>query len=163
MDAWISGERLVDLGVVCVSTSRKKSIRTACSARIKPYGIAKKLEKDSDESVVEKWLENHLPGLCVCDDERKLPGSSEKFKELFSNATRIYIQKKNDEQKIYSIHAPGAECIAGSKARKKYEFGYKITLATTSTNETQATLTHDRRFRQQLSPITTSPVRGFWP
>jgi len=25
----------------------------------------KKLEKDSDESVVEKWLENHLPGLCV--------------------------------------------------------------------------------------------------
>jgi len=92
-----------------VSTSRKKPIRTACSARIKPYGIAKKLEKDSDESVVEKWFENHLPGLCVCDGERKLPRSFEKFKELFSNATRIYIQKKNDEQKIYSIHAPEFE------------------------------------------------------
>src|SRR5215468_2675375 len=36
-NVWITGERLVKLGVVCVSTPRKKSIKTACSASIKPH------------------------------------------------------------------------------------------------------------------------------
>jgi hypothetical protein len=40
--------------------------------------------------------------------ERKAPEPSEKFKELLSNATRIYTQGKNDKQPPYCIHAPEA-------------------------------------------------------
>jgi IS5 family transposase len=35
---------------------------------------------------------------------------------------------------LYSIHAPEVECIAKGKAHKKYEFGCKTAIATTSKN-----------------------------
>lgn len=49
-----------------------------------------------------------------------------------SNATRIHTQQKNDSPKRYSVHAPEVECIAKGKAHKKYEFGCKVVLVTTS-------------------------------
>jgi len=48
--------------------------------------------------------------------ERKSPKPSEKFKELLSNATRIYTQAKNDKQPLYCIHAPEVERIAKCRA-----------------------------------------------
>jgi IS5 family transposase len=68
----------------------------------------------------------------VRDVERKLPEPSEKFKELLKNAKRIQMQKKDDKQKLYSVHAPEVECIAKGKAHKKYEFGCKTSVATTA-------------------------------
>jgi transposase, IS5 family len=35
-------------------------------------------------------------------------------------------------RKLYSLHAPEVECIAKGKAHKKYEFGCKVSVATTS-------------------------------
>jgi len=34
--------------------------------------------------------------------------------------------------KIYSLHAPEVECIGKGKAHKKYEFGCKVSVVTTS-------------------------------
>jgi len=39
-------------------------------------------------------------------------------------------QKQYDKNKLYSIQAPEVECIA--KVHKKYEFGVKVSVATTS-------------------------------
>ncbi len=47
-------------------------------------------------------------------------------------AGRILAQKRADSKKVYSVHAPEVECIAKGKARKKYEFGVKVSVATTS-------------------------------
>ena len=51
-----------------------------------------------------------------------------------SQAVRLLEQKNNParKKKIYSIHAPETECIAKGKARKKYEFGCKVSLVATS-------------------------------
>jgi len=38
-------------------------------------------------------------------------------------------QKKHDKNKVYSLHEPGALCIAKGKAHKKYEFGRKASIA----------------------------------
>ena len=38
---------------------------------------------------------------------------------------RILNHKKQDKNKIYSIHKPFTACIAKGKARKQYEFGTK--------------------------------------
>ena len=41
-------------------------------------------------------------------------------------------QDKNTEgRKVYCLHAPEVECIGKGKARMPYEFGVKVSLATT--------------------------------
>lgn len=44
---------------------------------------------------------------------------------------RLLSQKREDSNKLYSLHAPETECIAKGKAHKKYEFGCKVSLVIT--------------------------------
>lgn len=44
---------------------------------------------------------------------------------------RLLEQKRNDKNKLYSLHAPEVECISKGKARQRYEFGVKVSVATT--------------------------------
>ncbi|MBC8270151.1 MAG: IS5 family transposase [Rhodospirillaceae bacterium] len=45
---------------------------------------------------------------------------------------RVMTQKKRDPlPKIYALHAPEVECIGKGKAHKPYEFGVKVSVATT--------------------------------
>jgi len=48
--------------------------------------------------------------------------------ELFE---KVLSQKKEDKQKIYSLHEPHVQCIAKGKEHKKYEFGSKVSIMTT--------------------------------
>lgn len=57
-----------------------------------------------------------------------------KMTSLLEIAQRIHGQKRSDSGKIYSVHAPEVECIAKGKAHKKYEFGCKVSMATTAKN-----------------------------
>jgi IS5 family transposase len=54
------------------------------------------------------------------------------FERLLQLSERLFNQKKNDKEKLYSIHEPEVECIAKGKASKKYEFGCKVSVASTS-------------------------------
>ena len=47
-------------------------------------------------------------------------------------AHRLLVQERDSKHKIYSVHAPEVECIAKGKAHKRYEFGCKASVATTS-------------------------------
>ena len=40
-------------------------------------------------------------------------------------------QQPKDSHKLYSLHAPEVECIAKGKSRQPYEFGVKVSVATT--------------------------------
>jgi len=46
-------------------------------------------------------------------------------------AERIRTQQRHDKNKLYALHAPEVECISKGKARKRYEFGVKVSLAVT--------------------------------
>ena len=50
---------------------------------------------------------------------------------LLERADRIRTQKKTDKNKLYALHAPEVECISKGKARNRYEFGVKVSLAVT--------------------------------
>lgn len=54
------------------------------------------------------------------------------LKNLLNLAHRLFEQKREDKNKIYSLHAPEVECIAKGKAHKKYEFGCKGSFVTSS-------------------------------
>jgi len=47
-------------------------------------------------------------------------------------AQRLLLQQRHDKQKLYSVHETAVECIAKGKAHKKYEFGNKVGIVTTS-------------------------------
>jgi len=66
------------------------------------------------------------------DRKTKNLNRSEKLQELLDLAERLYKQKRNDSNKIYSLHCPEVECIAKGKAHRKYEFGCKVGFATSS-------------------------------
>jgi IS5 family transposase len=45
---------------------------------------------------------------------------------------RILAQRAGDTHKLYAFHAPEVECIAKGKARSRYEFGVKTSIAVTN-------------------------------
>ena len=71
-------------------------------------------------------------GRTIRDIKRKFPSPDPQLQNLLNLAQRILNQKRNDSNKIYSIHAPEVECIAKGKIHKKYEFGCKVSIVTTS-------------------------------
>jgi IS5 family transposase len=60
------------------------------------------------------------------------PDLHAEFHEELELTERMLDQQKQDKNKLYSIHAPEVECIAKGKVHKKYEFGVKVSVATTS-------------------------------
>ena len=73
-------------------------------------------------------------GRVIRDIERKdgdlvhLPPLS----SLLETSKRIHSQQRTDKNKVYSVHAPEVECISKGKVHKRYEFGVKASIATTS-------------------------------
>jgi transposase, IS5 family len=78
-------------------------------------------------------------GCVVRDIERKACKTrgqirDEPLRELLTLAHRLLAQQRDSKHKLYSVHAPEVECIAKGKAHKRYEFGCKASVATTSNN-----------------------------
>ena len=55
-----------------------------------------------------------------------------RFVRVLNLAKAIFNQKRNDKNKVYSVHAPEVECIAKGKVHKKYEFGCKVSMVSSS-------------------------------
>jgi len=92
------------------------------------YANAKQMRRARRET---KKLKNYL-GRVIRDIRRKCHNPDEELASLLHRAERIHEQKRNDKNKIYSIHAPEVECIGKGKAHKKYEFGCKVSVSSTS-------------------------------
>jgi IS5 family transposase len=71
-------------------------------------------------------------GRVVRDIRRQCPQPDETLHTLLNRAEHLLAQQTKDKNKIYSVHAPEVECIAKGKAHKRYEFGCKASIATTS-------------------------------
>ena len=54
-----------------------------------------------------------------------------KAQDLLHRVGRILNQTTQDKNKLYALHAPEVECISKGKARTPYEFGVKVSIATT--------------------------------
>jgi len=80
-----------------------------------------------------------IAGRLVRELERKMQRRQDLFQhhgyeeqlELFK---RVLHQKRTDKNKIYSLHEPEVYCVAKGKDHKKYEFGCKVSLVMTQTD-----------------------------
>jgi transposase, IS5 family len=74
-------------------------------------------------------------GRVTRDIMRKIKGDAaleEAFGLSLRLARRVREQRKNQRgPKVYSLHAPEVECIGKGKAHRPYEFGVKVSIATT--------------------------------
>jgi IS5 family transposase len=81
-----------------------------------------------------KKLRTYL-GRVIRDIGRKIEGNSgleAAFAKLPLLARRVREQKQHQRgPKVYSLHAPEVECIGKGKAHRPYEFGVKVSVATT--------------------------------
>ncbi|MEP0915065.1 IS5 family transposase [Leptolyngbya sp. GB1-A1] len=71
-------------------------------------------------------------GRVIRDIERKVSSMPVRLQKLVDIAKRIHQQQPKQGNKIYSVHAPETECIAKGKVHKRYEFGCKVVVVTTS-------------------------------
>jgi IS5 family transposase len=131
-----------------LNRARERLVRLACQegvplrqsyARIGKFALIKqqryahaKQFKRANKCL--RKLKTYL-GRVMRDIRRKIEGNAALqavFSEPLSVSCRVLTQKKRQkEPKVYSLHAPEVECIGKGKAHKPYEFGVKVSLATT--------------------------------
>ncbi len=97
-------------------------------ARQGRYAHARQMKRAARET---RRLKTYL-GRVMRDIGRKTSPGDEELERLLALAERIHTQQKHDKKKVYSVHAPEVECIAKGKAHKRYEFGCKVGVASTS-------------------------------
>ena len=96
------------------------------------YAHAQQLKRARKET---RKLRTYL-GRVMRDIQRKAAArgleSDPQLSQYLERAARIYGQQRQDKHKLYSMQAPEVECISKGKEHKKYEFGCKVSVVTTS-------------------------------
>lgn len=127
-------ERLVRLAKAYDLPLRQSYVRVGPRLLFKNnrYGHARQLRRQRRTTAKLKTV----LGRVVRDIERRLcdqPASVQAaFAEPMALTKRLLAQQRHDKKKLYSMHAPEVECIAKGKAHKRYEFGVKVSIATTN-------------------------------
>jgi len=131
-----SRERLVKLAKKHGVTLRQSYGRVGKLRLIKQQRYAHAHQFKRANKALKK-LKTYL-GRVMRDIARKIAGKPEletAFALELSLAHRVRFQKRRPEPgdgpKVYSLHAPEVECIGKGKAHKPYEFGVKVSVATT--------------------------------
>ncbi len=100
-------------------TIKKLSYKQRFRKSKKQQGLARKADKRIKT----------IAGRLVRELERKLsPLEMSKYAAEIEIFKQVLNQKRNDKDKIYSLHEPHTECISKGKAHKRYEFGSKVSL-----------------------------------
>lgn len=102
-----------------------KSLRLAC----RHFRHAKKRRK------ARKALRRlrTIAGILLREARRALPDPVVvREAERFALYERVLSQKKNDQNKIYSLHEPQVYCVAKGKDHKPYEYGAKASIVSTA-------------------------------
>ena len=109
---------------------RQTYVRVAKKSLIKQakYRHAGQMKRANRET---RFLKTYLRRV-LNDFRRKVKNASESTLAMLDLAKRVLIQKKDDKNKVYSLHTTEVNCIAKGKVHKKYEFGCKVSVVTTA-------------------------------
>jgi transposase, IS5 family len=126
-------ERLVRLARQVGLDLRQTYVRVGKLALIKHQRYAHAKQFKRANKALRK-LRTYL-GRTIRDISRQVAGEEELetiFKwPLYQASTVLEQRQRQRGRKIYSLHAPEVECIGKGKAHAPYEFGVKVSLATT--------------------------------
>lgn len=109
---------------------RQSYVRVAKRASVKAsrYAHAKQFKRMRRQlRKLRTWT-----GRLIRDIRREAGTFTEPLKALLAQCQRLRDQRQGDSNKLYSLHEPDVRCISKGKAHKRYEFGQKVSLATTN-------------------------------
>ena len=118
----------------CLAIAEKEGIvlRQSYSRTLKKLGIDQRFRNHPKNGAKARKADKKvktIAGRFVRELQRKLqPESYKTDLELFD---RVLRQKRQDKNKVYSLHEPGVVCISKGKEHKKYEFGSKVSITVT--------------------------------
>ncbi|KAF0813218.1 hypothetical protein IGB42_02146 [Andreprevotia sp. IGB-42] len=126
-------EQLVKLATEAGLTLRQNYNREApkLAGQIGRYAHAKQYKRMRSSLKKLKTLVGRVWRDVSRQVERIPAALHDKSRELLHKVERLLTQQKKDKNKLYSLHAPEVECISKGKARQPYEFGVKVSVATT--------------------------------
>lgn len=116
----IAEEENIELRQSYKQTLKKLSIQQRLRHSVK----GKKASRKADRKV------KTIAGRLVRELGRKL--TSGKHTTTLLLFSKVLSQKREDKNKIYSIHESHVQCIGKGKLQKKYEFGSKVSITTTA-------------------------------
>jgi len=94
------------------------------------YAHARQMKRSAKQV---KKLKTYL-GRIIRDIKRKCQVPNESLSHLLDRAEKIHKQQRKDKNKVYSVHEDYVYCIAKGKIHKKYEFGNKVSIVSSSKN-----------------------------
>lgn len=94
------------------------------------YAHARQMKRAAKQT---KKLKTFL-GRVIRDIRRKCQVPNKALSDLLDTAQKIHDQQRKDKNKVYSVHEPHVYCIAKGKSHKKYEFGNKVSIVSSSKN-----------------------------
>jgi IS5 family transposase len=112
---------------------RQSYVRVARWARMEAARLMHAGRRRQAERQVRRlktWL-----GRVARDVGRKIAGdaaSEAVFAVPLERIERLLRQRREDKNKLYSLHAPEVECIGKGKPHARFEFGVKVSVATTN-------------------------------
>ena len=123
-------ENLVKAAKKCGIRLKQTYNRTGKYLQIKSsrYFHAKQFKRG--KKVVKKL--RTILGRVIRDIIRKMKEPNTIILEKLDIAHKLLSQTKTSTNKIYSLHEPHVECISKGKAKKRYEFGCKVSIMTTN-------------------------------
>lgn len=130
---YFKGIRLLNAQAKKLKIAPKQSFKFTAKRLLVKYGNYKMAKQMKRAKNCLRKLKTAF-GRLIRDLSRKLACKgvvNKKINRLISLCTRIFNQKRSDKNKIYSYHAPEVKCIAKGKAHKRYEFGNKVSIAST--------------------------------
>ncbi len=132
-DSKLSYRAIIKLGKAAKSRGiplRQSYVRVAKKAAVMVgrYAHAKQFKRMRRAL---KALKTRL-GRLIRDIRRKAPTPDAALESLLSLCQRLHEQQRHDKHKLYSLHEPEVVCISKGKAHKRYEFGQKVSVATSN-------------------------------
>ncbi len=118
----------------CLAIARREGLelRQSYTRTLKKLGIDQRFRKHPKNYGKARKADRKvktIAGRLVRELERKLvAGSHAAELALFG---RVLAQKRQDKNKVYSLHEPEVRCISKGKEHKKYEFGSKVSITVT--------------------------------
>ena len=126
-------EKLVDQAKEDGISLRQSYVRLSKSTLAKQgrYAHAKQMKRSAK---MVKKLKTYL-GRVDRDVRRKVGATpSANMRHLLDLSSRLLSQEKHSKNKLYSLHEPDVECISKGKVHKRYEFGCKVGIVSSSSN-----------------------------
>lgn len=120
--AMAAKERGVKLRQSYVRVAKQAAVRVGRYAHARQF---KRMRRQLNK--MRTWL-----GRVIRDIGRQVAQPDESLKDLLSRCQRLHTQQPTDKKKLYSLHEPETQCISKGKAHKRYEFGQKVSIATTN-------------------------------